>query len=124
MTQPSDVECYRDETIAVVTQSIGPYVGVSFIPHPNPAIESFRDLGMEIQDRGTRGWFRLSSFLLAETHCNVSESNQEVIKHQSAFIKSSAASQIERKLDIPVSVEDYLKRREDNIAIYPLMALI
>ena len=46
-----------------------------------------------------------------------------LIDQQCAFITSSAQSQIERKSTKPVSVEEYLKRLEANIAIYPLMAL-
>ncbi|CAD6569434.1 MAG: hypothetical protein ASARMPREDX12_002445 [Alectoria sarmentosa] len=96
---------YKDETIALVEQCLCSTTPQKS-PHPNPAIQSFWDLGVEIRQKGTP------------------ETNRTLVREQSAFIISSVQSQKERELDEPVSVEQYLKRREDNIAIYPLLALI
>ncbi|MCJ1404736.1 hypothetical protein MMC11_007962 [Xylographa trunciseda] len=105
MQQPDDIIRYKNETISVIQQSLGPDHRPQSEPHPNPAIQSFWDIGTEIRAKGTL------------------ETNQLLIDQQSAFITSAALSQIEREYSHPVTVEEYLKRRETNIAIYPLMAL-
>ena len=46
------------------------------------------------------------------------------MKEQCAWIASSVQSATERELDDPVSVEQYLTRRETNIAVYALLAMI
>lgn len=103
--KPGQVSRYKDETIALVEQCLCSK-NLQQRPHPNPAIQSFWDLGVAIRLKGTP------------------ETNQTLAKEQCSFITSSAQSQMEREFDEPVSVEQYLKRREENIAIYPLLGLI
>ena len=52
------------------------------------------------------------------------EMNQYILGEQIAWINSSVQSQAERGYDEPVSVEQYLKRRETNIGYYALQAMI
>ena len=52
------------------------------------------------------------------------EMNQYIVEEQCAWINSSVQSQAEREYDEPVSVEQYLKRRETNIGFYALQAMI
>ncbi|MCJ1307923.1 hypothetical protein MMC25_001571 [Agyrium rufum] len=104
--KPGDLIRYQDETIAIIKASLGPPPNRQAAPHPNPAIQSFWDLGTEIRSTG------------------LPETNQQLIKEQCSFVTSSVKSQVEREFVIPVTVEQYLTRREENIAIYPLLALI
>lgn len=43
---------------------------------------------------------------------------------QCGFVISSIDSQIEREFTEPVTIEQYFDRREKNIAVFPLLALI
>ena len=48
---------YHDETIALVEQSLSWNHEPQEKPHPNPVIQSFWDLGVDIRARGTPGAF-------------------------------------------------------------------
>ena len=48
---------YKDETISVVRQSLANEKKPQTTPHPNPIIQSFWDLGVEIRSTGTPGIF-------------------------------------------------------------------
>lgn len=106
LQQPADVLRYRDETIQLVKEALLSDRDAPSKPSSNPAIQSFWDIGTSIRSQGSP------------------ESNQRFAEQQCLFIASSAESQIDRKSDKPVTVEQYLRRREDNIAIHPLMELI
>ena len=62
--------------------------------------------------------------LSTRKYLNFSEMNQYILEEQCAFINSAVQSQAEREYDEPVSVEQYLKRRETNISIYVLQSMI
>ena len=104
--QPADIIRYRDETIDVVKESLLSNLEEPSKIHPDPAIQSFWDIGAAIRAKGTP------------------ESNRRFAHQQCLFVASSAESQILRKSTEPVTVAQYLRRREDNIAIHPLMELI
>ncbi|KAK0514066.1 hypothetical protein JMJ35_003788 [Cladonia borealis] len=104
--KPEEIIAYRDQTIEISRESMGGEQKAKLNPHPNPAIQSFWDLGTEFWTRG------------------VPEMNQYVLEEHCAFINSSVQSQAEREYDEPVSVEQYLKRRETNIGFYVLQPLI
>ena len=55
LQQPQDIGQYRDDTIKVVEQSLGPDLELQMEPHPNPAIQSFWDIGRAIRAKGTPG---------------------------------------------------------------------
>jgi hypothetical protein len=50
---------YHDETIAVIEQSLSWDPKPQEQTHPNPAIQSFWDLGVDIRSRGTPGLFSI-----------------------------------------------------------------
>ena len=52
------------------------------------------------------------------------EMNQYILEEHCALINSAVQSQPEREYDEPVSVEQYLKRRETNISFYVLQSMI
>ena len=52
------------------------------------------------------------------------EMNQYILKELCAFVNISVQSQAECEYDEPVSVEQYLKRRETNICFYFLQSMI
>ncbi|KAF2704365.1 terpenoid synthase [Pleomassaria siparia CBS 279.74] len=104
--KPEATMQYHADTIACVEQSLSWDPVTQRNPHPNPAIQSFWDLGNDIRARGTP------------------ETNEQFKWAQCAFITSSIESQMERELTEPVSVEQYLTRRERNIAVFPLLSLI
>ena len=47
-----------------------------------------------------------------------------MVEERCAFINSAVQSQAEREHDEPVSVEQYLKRRETNITCYALQSMM
>lgn len=55
--QPEQTFRYKNETIALVKQSLGAGDQLQMDPHPNPAIQSFWDLGSEIRSNGTPSTF-------------------------------------------------------------------
>lgn len=101
-----DVVRYRDDMIAVVRSSLSGEYMQSL--HHDPCIESFREIGTAINAAGTL------------------ESNKQVAETLCDYIKSAAEPHLEgRKLtNRIVSVEEYLKRREDNIGVPPMLATI
>ncbi|KAL9578090.1 MAG: hypothetical protein Q9203_007221 [Teloschistes exilis] len=106
MQQPGDIDRYRDETLAVVNSSLLSDLDEPPTPHPNPAIQSFRDVGSAIRADSP------------DILC------QRVAGHVSGFIVSSAASQTVRKGVEATSTADYMQRREDNIGVYMLLELL
>ena len=62
--------------------------------------------------------------LSTRNYLNFLEMNQYILREQCAWINSSVQSQAEREYDEPVSVEQYLKRRETNIGFYALQSMI
>jgi hypothetical protein len=60
--KPEALTQYRDETIAVIEQSLSWDPNPQEKPHPNPAIQSFWDLGVEFRRRGTPGMHSYFSF--------------------------------------------------------------
>lgn len=103
--QPANVDQYRDETIAVVEESLLSALDQPLAIHQNPAIQSFWDIGFEIRKNSN------------------ADSNARFSHQQCLFIKASAEALSLRKDEEPVSVQHYLRRREDNIAIHQLMEL-
>ena len=63
--KPGQINRYKDETIALIEQCLCSTLPQE-IPHPNPAIQSFWDLGVEIRQKGTPGASNLST--LDTTH--------------------------------------------------------
>ncbi|KAF2468385.1 terpenoid synthase [Lindgomyces ingoldianus] len=112
---PEAIMRYRDETIALVEQSLSWNHEPQEKPHPNPAIQSFWDLGVDIRARGTHASTNFGGTL---------EANEQFRWAQCAFITSSVQGQVDRELTEPVLVEQYLTRREKNIAVFPLLSLI
>ena len=55
---------------------------------------------------------------------NITETNEQFRWAQCAFIESSVEGQVDRELTEPIPVEQYLTRRERNIAVFPLLSLI
>ena len=92
--------------VAIVRSSLGGEHMPS--PHHNPCIESFREVGTAINAAGTPG----SNKQVADTLCD--------------YIRTAAEPHLEgRKLsNRVVSIEEYLKRREDNIGVPPMLASI
>ena len=62
--------------------------------------------------------------LSTSKYLSFQEMNQYILEEHCAFINSTVQSQAEREYDEPVSVEQYLKRRETNIGFYVLQPLI
>lgn len=106
MQQPGDIDRYRDETLAVVNSSLLSDLDEPPNPHPNPAIQSFWDVGRAIRADSP------------DILC------QRVAGHVSGFIVSSAASQTVRKGIEATSTAEYMQRREDNIGVYMLLELL
>jgi hypothetical protein len=52
------------------------------------------------------------------------ETNQQLADELRAYIIASEQSQTERELQEPVQIEQYFKRREHNVGVYPLLLLI
>ena len=55
--KPENLIQYRDETIELVKQSLSNECAPQVNPHPNPAIQSFWDLGTEFRSQGNPGTF-------------------------------------------------------------------
>lgn len=107
----------------LVRQSLASEEKPQTAPHPNPDIQSFWDLGVEIRSTGTPGIFHPHQ-TYAPVQLSEIETNQHLADELYAFITASAQSQAERELQEPVSIEQYLTRRQDNAGVYPLLALI
>ena len=55
LQQLEDIDQYRDDTIKLVEQSLGPDPEHQLPPHPNPVIQSFWDIGRALRATGTPG---------------------------------------------------------------------
>lgn len=106
MQQPTDIIRYRDQTIEVIKEGVTSTLDKPSKIHADPAIQSFWEIGAAIREKGT------------------TESNARFAFQQCLWIESCAESQIVRKASKPVTVAEYLWRREDNIGVYPLFELI
>ncbi|KAL8791312.1 MAG: hypothetical protein Q9195_005931 [Heterodermia aff. obscurata] len=104
--QPADIIRYRDDTVDVVKESLLTNLEQPSKIHSDPAIQSFWDIGATVRASGTP------------------ESNRRFAYELCRFVASSTESQIVRKSTEPVTVAQYLERRENNIGIRPLLELI
>ena len=104
--QGGDLSRYGKETIEVVKESLLSDLDTPSSIHPNPIIQNFWDIGAAIRAKAN------------------AESNQRFVDENIGYIRSATEPQGVKETCSPVTVAEYLRRREDNIGFRAVLELI